>query len=767
MSFFKSNTTTTTTATENTATQETGNSNGGLIKGLAIAVGTVAGIGLAAFGGKKAYQHFHVKDENNMENVTVNDDEFDEFFEDEDDVEEVTENTETVESFNEVETEEPANEEPVEAEEAKTEETTNNATVEEKSETETRIDELTSEVSNLSKIETASDLEAAIKKIDELVGQFGSEYRTIGQNAKIGMAKAKLHIEVSNYWEGLRIAFKDLTPVEISDFFAGEIDIVSTAYMEMKYIKPNESTIEEMNKTVREFNHYARMAANASEKAVEIRAGETKTAPKSSDETQAEETKSVGKTKTTDTSDIESIAKESVARESLEKRLGNLRRLQKDNDDDADVQIMRDIAMIDFNIETLRKLNVSDIHDLETIACRCGSLAIEHYATRAASAIKNTNLDTHDNLITISARLITIKGVVDKLENILIYPKTRVHLEKAIKFAGARDKELFQIKLENAKNAGNKTADEKQAAKSVVDEIQATTKESPSETQIGNSEVISDDGETVTLKASVSEESVQNVKAVIDIVSKIPSREDPEKNDMPYFIRVIGGKIAGITEPEATFLAYNAETKSNDFIDACVSLCNMVGNGICNLADQKSDPISSIGWIQRSYDELIASGAIDNTYNPQSMRKALTDARDEAVRVLTNMIKPDDLEDHIVKKTSDETQADETAATVEPETAELPVDVTPEVNEAAEKIRHACQLLKDGKAQEAKEYYKTNLTPYLVDENLSKETRNAIESINTRATNMMMSEKQQAAKAAKAAAKASKKSKKNSRRNRR
>lgn len=773
----KSNTTTTTNATANEANQETTNNNGGLLKGIAIGVGTLAGIGAAYFGHKVYKSHHVVADENNLEDVNVDDEEG---------CENVTENNETVESFNEVETEETNESAPVEAEEAETEETENSEPVDKHAKTE------------------------------ELVNQL---------------------------------------------------------------------------------------------------------------------TESVGETKTTDTRNIEAIAKESVARESLEKRLGNLKRLQKDNDDDADKQIMRDIAMVDFNVETLRKLAVSDIHDIETVACRCGSLAIDHYIKHTASVIKNTNLDDQKTLINIRASLMTIKGVVDTLENIVIYPKTRVNLEKAIRFADARENELFQIKLEKTTNTENK----------VVDETQATTKESPSETKIGNSEVLSDDGETVTLKASVSEDSVQNVMDVIDIVSKIPNREDPEKNDMPYYIRVIGGRIAGITEPEATFLAYNDKTKSNDFIDACVSLCNMVGNGICNLADQKSDPIGSLGWINRSYDELIASGVIDNTYNPQAMREALTKARNEATRVLADMVNKSDetqadnnkvtgetktvtngkLIDEIntcvhainvmafknftmvstnsfveklhkidecislldnsepskaikrnaykninitvrlfctskledidacanrndivdlcadvramlslnltnvelsettlnainnaitsakdkkdkadvivakhenqgLAKASDETQADdkssaetqteetltytmsekiqeavqqsdETAATAAPE-PESQAPMSPEASSLAAKLQEVGNLMRAEKWSDASEFYKTQLTPYLADDGLSKELRDEIMGIKTKATNMLMSQKQLEAKQKAASAKASKKGGKRRRR---
>lgn len=754
MSFFKANTTTT-NATTNEANQETGNNNGGLLKGIAIGVGTLAGIGAAYFGHKVYKSHHIVSDESNLEDVNVDDEEGSE---------NVTENNETVESFNEVETDETNESAPVETEEAKTEETVNEAPVDEHSETEELVSQLTEEASKCASIKTASSLISSIKKMDETVGSVAGMYRTIGDNAKIDSAIAELYKAFNSYWNNLDTKISNCDK-ESFVACASEIDDVNNAWWDMQYIQMNRLATETMSYVINKYAHMERVAKRKEQKAT--LAAETQAAQKSSDETQSEEKKSAGETKTTDTRNIEATAKESVAKESLEKRLGNLIRLQKSNDADADKQIMRDIAMVDFNVETLRKLAVSDIHDIETVACRCGSLAIDHYIKHASSVIKNTNLDNQKSLINIRASLMTIKSVVDTLENIVIYPKTRVHLEKVIRFADVRENELFQIKLEKTMSTENK----------VVDETQATTKEVPSETKIGNSTVISDDGETVTLKASVPEDSVQNVMDVIDIVSKIPNKEDPEKNDMPYFIRVIGGRIAGITEPEATFLAYNDKTKSNDFIDACVSLCNMVGTGICNLADQKSNPIASLGWINRSYDELIASGVIDNTYNPQAMRDVLTKARNEATRVLADMVKKSD-ETKTDDKSSGETkteetltytmsekiqeavqQSDETAATTEPESNNQ-APMSPEASSLAAKLQEVGELMRAEKWSDAAEFYKTQLTPYLADDGLTKELREEIMSIKTKATNMMMTQKQLEAKKKAASSKASKKSSK-------
>lgn len=283
----KSNTsaTTNTTATETT---ETTNNNGGLLKGIAIGVGTLAGIGLAAFGGNKAYNHFHVKDENNMEDVHVDDEEGSE---------NVTENNETVENFNEVDTEETNESAPVEAD-AKTEETKNEAPVDEHSVTEELVNQLTEEASKCASIETASSLISSIKKMDEMVGFVVSMRRTIGDNAKIDSAIAELYKAFNSYWNNLDTKISNCDK-ESFVACASEIDDVNNAWWDMQYIQMNRLATETMSYVINKYAHMERVAKRKEQKTT--LAAETQAAQKSSDETQAEEKKSAGETKTEET----------------------------------------------------------------------------------------------------------------------------------------------------------------------------------------------------------------------------------------------------------------------------------------------------------------------------------------------------------------------------------------------------------------------------------------------------------------------------------
>lgn len=833
------------------------------------------------------------------------------------------------------------------------------------------------------------------------MGRIAQCRRTIGDNARISVALRKMQNGVKDFWLDINAKLarqaSELESLDvIEDLFGADMDMVDRAYFDMQYINKSTLVLGTKDATVQFFNRLVRVADKMSKKSSTKSTGETQTVENAFDvfkdghkesnkvdgETKTSAKPSVGENQTTENcfdafkeGHKETNKVERETKSSTKKVTGETKTVTKSGKkqtkskasktvDAADQAINQFIEagceeMVKSSLKSLASLDyVLDVKDQKP--CEWLHEVAKHVDSNIDGLLKTNHTAEAFKLIKVAKRdieyavsevaeymiiAISNAATVEDLDNI---KASVAALSDSIKLNHVKVYQATINRINDVKTSLNnmytqiKTAGETKTAEPVVDETQAT-KEVPSETKIGNSTVISDDGETVTLKASVSEDSVQNVMDVIDIVSKIPNREDPEKNDMPYYIRVIGGRIAGITEPEATFLAYNDKTKSNDFIDACVSLCNMVGNGICNLADQKSDPIGSLGWINRSYDELIASGVIDNTYNPQAMRDVLTKARNEATRVLTNMVKKSDetraddnkvtgetktvtngkLIDEIntyvhtinvmafkqftmvstnsfveklhkidecislldnsepskaikrnaykninitvrlfctsklgdidvctdrndiaelcadvramlslnltnvelsdttldainnaitsakdkkskvdeivaknetqdLAKASGETktdanssgetkteetltytmsdkikeavqQSDETAATAEPE-SKAHVLMSPEASEMARKLQEAGELIRAKKWSDASEFYKTQLTPYLADDGLTEELREEIMSIKTKATNMMMSQKQLEAKQKAASAKASKKASKKRRR---
>ena len=761
----KSNTnaTTNTTATETT---ETTNNNGGLLKGIAIGVGTLAGIGAAYFGHKVYKSHHVVADENNLEDAKVDDDET------VDESVEVTENNETVESFNEVETEEPANEAPVEAE-AKTEETNSEAPVDEHSETEELVNQLTEEASKCASIETASSLISSIKKMDEIVGSVAGMYRTIGDNAKIDSAIAKLYKAFNSYWNNLDVKISNCDK-EAFVACASEIDAVNNAWWEMQYIQMNRIATETMSYVINKYAHMERVAKRKEEKAA--LAAETQAAQKSSDETQAEEKRSTGETQTVENCfDVFKDGHKETTKSSDEnqKLLDNIDTVMEEipvlHPERCDMRYR--IRCMGGYIHKLNKDSL-DKEELDQLRGYCADMTA--YANRA---IRNISREKITDVDGIYGALGDIKMIADEFVASGVMEFTYTPKVEKRTFNNR-----YKAAVERLNDAKAKmTAGENKTAKPVVDETQATTKESPSETKIGNSTVISDDGETVTMRAEVSKESIDNVNEVIDIVSKIPNRDHPEMNDMVYFISVIEKRIQGITEPEATFLAYDDATKSNRFMDACVDMCNLVGNAICNLAKSDKDPLNSMYWIDNCTDNLIASSIIGNTYNPDSYRSIILEARTRANGELSKRVTPEIMEKHNrgVEKQVEEPltytmsekiqeavavqQSDETAATTAPE-SKKEVQMSPEALELMSKLQEAGKLITAEKWSEAAEFYKTQLTPYLADNAVTDELRDAIMSIKTKATNMLMSQKQLEAKQKAAAAKASKK--KSSRRRR-
>jgi len=826
----KSNTnaTTNTTATETT---ETTNNNGGLLKGIAIGVGTLAGIGAAYFGHKVYKSHHVVADENNLEDANVDDEEGSE---------NVTENNETVESFNEVDTEETNESAPVEAEEAKTEETKNEAPVEaeeakteeikneapvedEKPSATQLVDQLETEASVFEKeMVLPIEVKTGIEQMDFLMGRIAQCRRTIGDNARISVALRKMQNGVKDFWLGINAKLarqaSELESLDvIEDLFGADMDMVDRAYFDMQYINKSTLVLGTKDATVQLFNRLVRVTDKMSKKSSTKSTGETQTVENAFDafkDGHKETNKVEGETKTsTKPSAGETKTAENCfdafkdGHKETNKVEGETKTSTKSSDEnqkllDSIDTVMEEIPVLHpercdmrYRIRCMggyiHKLNKDslDKEELDQLRGYCADMTA--YANRA---IRNISREKITDVDGIHGALGDIKMIADEFVASGVMEFTYTPKVEKRTFNNR-----YKAAVERLNDAKAKmTAGENKTAKPVVDETQATTKESPSETQIGNSTVISDDGETVTLRAEVSKESIDNVNEVIDIVSKIPNRDHPEMNDMVYLIRVIEKRIQGITEPEATFLAYDDATKSNRFMDACVDMCNLVGNAICNLAKSDKDPLNSMYWIDNCTDNLIASSIISNTYNPDSYRSIILEARTRANGELSKRVTPEIMEKHnrgAKKQVSDETQADasssnenqveepltytmsekiqeavavqqsdETAATTAPE-SKKEVQMSPEALELMGKLQEAGKLITAEKWSEAAEFYKTQLTPYLADNAVTDELRDAIMSIKTKATNMLMSQKQLEAKQKAAAAKASKK--KSSRRRRR
>lgn len=808
MSFFKNNKTNTTATTETTATEENTNKGGGLLTTLAVAGGTIIGITAAVVGGRKVYKHFHDADE-----IIDSDDDFEEegFDEDDDFVEEPA-NEASVENFKEVETEVTENPETAKAEEAKADVTVEKASVKAK---EAKTEET----------KKPEPVEAKQAKTDVTKEEATKETETMKYERLIGEAVSKVPydkpetVDLAFYVRCMGGYLRDINMEDAGNtgrFVIAEqclamtnlvsraiIHIASTnitdlenyhgVYGNIKHLMKEFKVSRIMNFTQNpeqceaKFDESANMVMqnlSLTRSILKLKEAKPAASKTSTDENQTAD-KVDGETKSTEncfdvfnkehkeSNKAEGETKTSTKASDENKKLMKL--IHKCNDElpirhPERADICHSIRCMNSYIQKIDKSSLSK-DELRELRDECSDIS-----RSVAKAITNIGGEYYDNIKDVHKAAIKINEISKEfIDSDIMYTTINPSSEK--KYFNRRVKRSLE-RLDDTKN-DLVLESENRSAKNTEGETKTSENESPSETQIGNSEVISDDGETVTLKASVSEESVQNVKDVIDIVSKIPNKEDPEKNDMPYYIRVIGSRIAGITEPEATFLAYDDTSKSNKFMDACVDVCDMAGKAICNLANSGKNPLSSMQWIDKCANELVASGIIDNTYDPNTYRAAILKAHKEAMDVLSKLVSGETKTD---ANSSGETQteepltytmsekiqeavqqSDETAATKAPE-PDSQAPMSPEASSLALKLQEVGELMRAKKWSDASEFYKTQLTQYLADDGLSKELREEIMSIKTKATNMMMSQKQLEAKQKAASAKASKKGGKKRRR---
>ena len=727
------------------------------------------------------------------------------------------------------------------------------------------------------------EIKLTINHVDDLIGRIASCNRTIGDNCKIETFINKLNKGLEKFWVemyGEIIEYKSRNE-DVQAIFDDPIRMVDYAYNNMHYINRNTTVVDASAETIKLYKGLVAKAEKPAETS-KPSVDETKTTENCFDvfkDGHKESNKVEGETKTSTKSSDEN----QKLMELIQKCTGEI---PVTHPEKVDVQFY--IRCMGGYLQKLDRASLSK-DELRQLNEEC-----EDMTKSVSTAIRNITRNKCDGIDDVISSI----DRIHRIENELLTSKimdssTRPNIEK----------KYFD---KCVKKACEKLNDIKE--KLTAGETKTSENESPSETQIGNSTVVSDDGETVTLKAMVSQGSIDNVNDVINIVSVIPDREHPETNDLPYFIRVIGDRIRGIKEPEATFVAYDDASKSNKFMDSCVDICDMAGKAICNLANSGKDPLASMQWIDRCTNELVASGIIDNTYDPVTYRAAILKAHKESMDVLSKLVSGEtktDTNDNVIDKidtvlnelgsmtdkhfenvsvdtlvakmlevnnalpeldgsnrskatkriaenkinitisafcklrqdeantcgditkvpmlisdvnrmktvtlsnveitnitmiainkafsaacnkaeelgtSSGETQteksltytmsekiqeavqqSDETAATAAPE-PDSQAPMSPEASSLALKLQEVGALMRAEKWSEAAEFYKTQLTPYLADDGLSKELRNEIMSIKTKATNMLMSQKQLEAKQKAASAKASKKGSKKRRR---
>lgn len=242
-------------------------------------------------------------------------------------------------------------------------------------------------------------------------------------------------------------------------------------------------------------------------------------------------------------------------------------------------------------------------------------------------------------------------------------------------------------------------------------------------------------GDEIQAPVAATNASEKEAQEIMRIINDIPERETPEKNDLRCFARCIGGHVAKINTEEIS------EEILADLRNSIVVFTYMIDTAIEHLSANSSSDVYTLGNMHQMRDEFAAS----NTLNilGKGTAETMLQSIDDKISAFSEMLKS--------------SNAETAAAQAPEEPAGLPVDITSEVNELGAKLKQAGELIKAEKWSDAKEFYKSQLTPYLADDNLSEELRRQIADINTKATNQMMSAKQLENKKAADAKKAGKK----------
>ena len=217
--------------------------------------------------------------------------------------------------------------------------------------------------------------------------------------------------------------------------------------------------------------------------------------------------------------------------------------------------------------------------------------------------------------------------------------------------------------------------------------------------------------------ATASEKEAQEI---MRIINDIPNRQTPEKNDLRFLARCIGGHVVKIDTSDVS------DEMLADLRNSVIVFSGMIYTAIEHIVADPASDVFTLGNVQQMRDEFAASNILELI--GKDTAKTMLQSIDEEIAAFTEKIK---------------SAKAETAAAQEPEEpAGLPVDITSEMDELGAKLKEAGNLIKAEKWSDAKEFYKSQLTPYLADENLSADLRDQISAISTKATNMLAGQKQ-------------------------
>ena len=764
MLFFSNNTN---NATENETAENQSTGKAGILKNIAIIAGTAAGIGGVIFGAKKLHDHL------TQDYLEDFEDDFDDSLEDEnDDQNRNTDNINEapVEDFKEVETEETKNEATSE-EKSEEEITEDKETVEEKSKTEETVNPLLApfqeekpESQNTSRLKeikatfetfkldlSVDDVMSVLKKLDKIDEDSMIDLRYISRDKNLTEGERKLVDEIlGNFLTEIAKV------IEISEMILNGSE-VTAARAERLYEFLNTLRWNINSIATREVKD---RIIEARDLALQISKGEAKIYDTSSNETEVKDATTTGETQTV--ADDDQVIDDSMdIVETLDDSNG-----QKVSDDDI-VKCIEKLEVIckkypnRKSMENLSKATIDAIKMARTSVGR----GVNHYKRNIM--LQMDELVFVKELKELSDSLTKVLSAIDAADG--VSKRTTVSTNRS-------DMKIFKIRIDKRiKNLTDpKPAGENQTAENCFDAFKPEHKET---NKVEGETKTSTEPLTYTMEEKVAEavktgdeiqapvaateecdpydpetrESIDATNDIQRIIGSIGNRTEPWKNDMRFIVRCLGNSVSKV---KIELLSkYQAEDLGNSVI-VLMRMLEMCFEHEDAFINKVQSVLAAEARCHDLYNEFIASGLVnlvEKKYYDTKL-KSLTKAYGDALSRLQQ------------KRASLET-----AVTQEPEEpAGLPVDITSEMDELEVKLKEAGNLIKAGKWSDAKEFYKSQLTPYLVDENLSADLREQISAISTKATNMLAGQKQmERKKEAEAKKSGNRKSGKKARRNKR
>ena len=705
---------TNTNETTNTAEETQGTCKMSILKNIAVIAGTAAGIGGVLFGAKKLHDHF------SQDYLEDFDDDFDDFFEEDEEMD-VTENEAPVEDFTEVDIEETEDMKPVEEMSA-------------------------SEIGN----NKSMPMSERISILGDRVKQFKFDIRD-GYNAVSDKVNS-VSEELFELWRHRKdyqlynLSLADMKAIDdIIDEFSDEyIKFIET--LEEIALHADYKTLYDMKRKFANITHscWAFVSARCQCKVERLEAyidrrmfeenlkkseGETKTSDPSSNETQVEDVKVSGETQT-GTREVIPAYKDRTDKQDLRMslvmdKLGELAdRLDEFTTKGFDINTNHMVEIIESFDQEINKTagitwTTAEEKQVKAYELRLHAAVNLMYDKFVEEIVSSESINT---LLEIKAAdFEVVRAAYTEMKHVRVPKGFNVHVSTVTRA-------FEDLRKRSAKPAGETKTSTEPLSYTMAEKVAEAVKA----------------GDEIQAPVTATNASEKEAEEIMRIINDIPNRQTPEKNDLRFLARCIGGHVAKIDISDVS------DEMLADLRNSVILFSGMIYTAIEHIAADPASDVFTLGSVQQMRDEFAASNILELI--GKDTAKTMLQSIDEEITVFTEKIK---------------SAKAETAATQEPEEpAGLPVDVSNELDNFKKDMEIVGAAMHQGPAK-AKEAFKQHLASYLVDPNVSDDIKEQIENVNASITNMKIEEVQTAKKennAQQSGSKGAKKNKKSSKR---